>query len=406
MKQIIVGMQMLFVAFGALVLVPLLTGLDPNVALFTAGIGTLLFHLVTKGKVPVFLASSFAYIAPIIAATKLYGIKGTLGGLAAAGLVKILFSAVVKREGMQFVNKYLPAYVIGPVIIVIGLSLAPVAIGMINGGDPELLSVRLTIAATTLTITILMSIYAKGIFKLIPILGGITVGYVMSLFFGLVDFSPIAKASWVAIPDFTMPSFNWKAIAYLVPVAIAPAIEHIGDIMVISNVTGKKFHEDPGLHRTLLGDGIATFAASCFGGPPNTTYSEVTGAVAITKSFNPKIMWIAAVFAIFLSFFGKIGAFLKTIPAPVMGGIMIVLFGTIAAIGIKNMVENKIDVSSNRNLIIVAVILAIGVGGGVLSVGQFKLAGIGLAGVVGVVLNIVLPKPKNDHSDSTEFEDL
>ncbi len=386
MKRFIVGIQMMFVAFGALVLVPLLTGLDPNVALLTAGCGTLIFHLVTKGKVPVFLASSFAYIAPIIAATKLYGLKGTLGGLMAAGIVKMLFSLLIKYKGIGFINRILPSHVIGPVIIVIGLSLAPVAVNMAKD--------CYVLAMIALVTTIIVSHFCKGFLKLTPILAGILTGYIAALLMGKVDFAPIVNASWFSMPNVTFPSFNWEAIVYIVPVALAPAIEHIGDIMVISDVAGKKFYKDPGLHRTILGDGLATSFASLLGGPPNTTYSEVTGAVALTKIYDPFVMRVAAVTAIIMAFIGKLGAFLKTIPGPVMGGIMIILFGMIASIGIKNMVQHKVDMSSTKNMIVVSLILVIGIGGAVFSIGHFSLAGIGLSGVVGVLVNLLLPERK------------
>lgn len=408
-KRIIVGMQMLFVAFGSLVLVPLLTGLDANVALFTAGVGTLLFHLVTKGKVPIFLASSFAYIAPIIAATHLYGLKGTLGGLVATGLVQMFFAGVIKKYGIAIVHKFLPSHVIGPVIIVIGLSLAPVAIGMAKNteGSPN----NIYIAMIAMFTTIAISLFARGTFKLIPILGGIAVGYTVAIFLGVVNIQPVLDAPWLRIPAFVLPEFNWRAIVFLIPVVLAPTIEHIGDIMVISSVTGKKFYEDPGFHKTLFGDGIATSFAGMVGGPPNTTYSEVTGAVALTKVFDPRVLQISAIFAIVLSFVGKLGAFLATIPAPVMGGIMIILFGTIASIGIKNMVEHKVDFTSNKNLIIVAVILIVGVGGASLSFGQFTLEGIGLSGLVGVFLNIILPESSDNKDiggdpEETNYEKL
>ncbi len=401
-KKIILGMQMLFVAFGSLVLVPLLTGLDASVALFTAGVGTIIFHIITKGKVPVFLASSFAYIAPIIGATKIYGLKGTLGGLVAAGFVKMCFSGLIKKFGMAIVHKFLPSHVIGPVIIVIGLSLAPVAINMTKNAEGHNYNVLIALAA--MMATIIISLFAKGTLKLIPILGGITVGYGLGAALGEVNFSVVANAAWFSVPNFTFPEFNLGAILFIVPVALAPTIEHIGDIMVISNVAGKKFYEDPGFHRTLLGDGVATSVAGIFGGPPNTTYSEVTGAIALTKVFDPRVLQISAFFAIALSFFGKLGALLKTIPTPVMGGIMIILFGTIASIGIKNMIENKVCLNSNKNLIIVAVILVTGIGGAVLQIGQFSLAGIGLAGIVGVILNIILPEKTEDPNIGGDLE--
>jgi len=393
-KKTILGMQMLFVAFGSLVLVPLLTGLDASVALFTAGVGTIIFHIITGGKVPVFLASSFAYIAPIIGATKLYGMKGALGGLVAAGLVKLCFAGIIKKFGMTIVNRFLPPHVIGPVIMVIGLSLAPVAINMTKNSQGH--DYNLLIAIVSMMTTIAISLFGRGTLKLIPILGGITAGYITAAFLGEVDLSRVASAPWFSVPAFTFPEFKLGAILFIVPVALAPMIEHIGDIMVISNVTGKKFYENPGFHRTLMGDGIATSVAGIFGGPPNTTYSEVTGAVALTKVFDPRVLQISAVFAILLSFVGKLGALLKTIPTPVMGGIMVILFGTIASIGIKNMVEHKVSFNSNKNLIIVAVILVTGIGGAALKIGQFSLAGIGLAGIVGVFLNIILPENNED----------
>ncbi len=412
MKNTILGIQMLFVAFGALVLVPILTGLDANVALFTAGIGTLIFHIITKKQVPIFLASSFAYIAPIIEATKRYGMKGALGGLVAAGFVKMLFALIVKLKGKEYLNRILPSYVIGPVIIVIGLSLAPVAIGYASNiaADPSrgiaAQPYNVLIAVISFVITVIVSLYARGMFKLVPILFGLIGGYLTAFFLGAVDFSPIVNAPWFAVPNFVLPEFKTGAVLFLIPVALAPMIEHIGDMMVISSVTGNNYLEKPGLHRTLFGDGIATSVAAMFGGPPNTTYSEVTGAVALTKVYNPVIMRIAAVTAIVLAFVGKIGGFLGTIPKPVMGGILIVLFGTIASIGIRNMVDNRVDLSSTRNLIIVAVILVIGIGGAVFSFGQFKLQGIGLCAITGIILNLILPIPAEDKTVGSEYEDL
>lgn len=405
-KRTIIGVQMLFVAFGALVLVPLLTGLDASVALFTAGIGTIAFHLITGIQLPVFLASSFAYIGVISASIKMFGLPSTLGGLMAAGLVKMLFGGIIRIWGVDFIKKVLPSVVIGPVIMVIGLNLAPIAGDMIKNSDGH--SFNMLIALVALSVTIAVSVFGRGFFRLTPILFGITAGYITALFFGEVNFEVMKESAWFSIPNFTLPAFNWKAILLIVPVAIAPAIEHIGDVMVISNIVDKDFTKKPGLHRTLLGDGVATFLASFFGGPPNTTYSEVTGAVAITKTKDPIVMIIAACTAIILAFFGKLGGFLKTIPAPVMGGIMIVLFGTIAAVGIKNMLENKVDLSSTRNLIIVAVILVVGIGDIAFSIQSFQLAGIGLSAVIGIILNLVLPRSKEseDEVETSEFEDL
>jgi uracil permease len=392
-KGPLVGAQMLFVAFGALVLVPLLTGLDPNVALFTAGAGTLLFQAVTKRMVPVFLASSFAFIAPIIYGVQTWGIPPTLCGLAAAGLVYILLSIGVKFFGRSFLNRILPPVVVGPVIMVIGLILAPVAVHMAIGktGDGSAVLVpektALIVSMTTLAVTILTSLLGRGLLRLIPILIGVGIGYLVSIPFGLIDLSPVAKAAWVAVPNFVFPRWNLEAVIFIVPVAIAPAIEHFGDILAIGSVTGKDYLDDPGIHRTLLGDGLATSMASFLGGPPNTTYSEVTGAVTLTRMYNPRIMSWAAGFAILLAFIGKLGALLQTIPVPVMGGIMLLLFGAITVVGLNTLVKAGEDLTEARNMIIVAVILVFGIGGMTL----FTLGGIGLAGIIGVVLNLVLP---------------
>ena len=392
------GAQMLFVAFGALVLMPLLTGLDTNVALFTAGIGTLLFQLVTKRQVPIFLASSFAFIAPILYGVQTWGIPATMGGLMAAGCVYLILATLVKFRGDAFIKRLLPPVVVGPVIIVIGLGLAPVAVNMALGksGDGALVLVdpehALLISLASLLTTITVAIFAKGIVKLMPILAGIIVGYGLSLFFGVIDFSPVAQASWLAMPNFVAPEFNWHAIAFMIPVAIAPAVEHIGDILAISNVTGKDYMKKPGLHRTLSGDGIATIAASALGGPPNTTYSEVTGAVTLTKAFNPAIMTWTAITAILLAFIGKLGALMQTIPVPVMGGIMCLLFGSIAAVGLNSLIKNNVDLSEPRNLCIVGVTLVFGIGGMAFGIGSFSLTGISLCGIVAITMNLLLPE--------------
>ncbi len=396
----LMGAQMLFVAFGALVLVPILTGLDPNVALFTAGIGTLIFQLITKRQVPIFLASSFAFIAPIIYGVQTWGIASTMSGLFAAGILYMLLSGMIYIRGKEFIDRYLPPVVVGPVIIVIGLSLAPVginlAVGLTGDGAAELVTrdTALVISMLTLLATIATSFLGRGIFKLIPILIGIMVGYVTSMAYGLVSFDAVTAAPWFAIPNFTAPEFNLEAILFIVPIAIAPAIEHVGDMVAISAVTGKDFIKKPGLHRTLLGDGVATSAAAMLGGPPNTTYSEVTGAVALTKAFNPVIMTWAAGFAILLSLSGKTGAVLQTIPTPVMGGIMTLMFGAIAAIGLNTLVRSGEDLAKTRNMVIVSLVLVFGLGGMQLGLGEFTLKGIGLAAIAAILLNIILPREK------------
>ncbi len=393
-KDALLGGQMIFVAFGALVLVPILAGLDPSVALFTAGIGTLIFQVLTRGKVPVFLASSFAFIAPIIGGVATWGLSATLSGLAAAGLFYVLLSFLIRTFGSQFMLRLLPPIVTGPIIMIIGLSLAPVGVGMaMNGADGAYSWTSVLIAAIALITTIVVSLWGKGTLRLIPILLGIVVGYIVSLLFGIVNFQPVTDAAWFAMPSFTFPTWSWPAIIAILPVAIAPAIEHFGDVLAISSVTGKDYVEDPGVDRTMLGDGIATTVAALLGGPPNTTYSEVTGAVTITKAFNPAIMTWAAIFAIVLSFVGKLGAFLQTIPAPVMGGILVLLFGSIMSVGMNSMIKAKTDLFNTRNLIIVAIILVFGIGGMKLQFGEnFVLEGIALAGIAGVLLNLILPE--------------
>ena len=408
-KQTILGVQMLFVAFGALVLVPLLTGLDPSIALFTAGAGTLLFHAITGGKVPIFLASSFAFIAPIQFAMKQFGPGATCGALFCAGLVYLIFSGMALIGGREMLNRYLPPIVTGPVIMVIGLKLAPVAVGMTKNfdGSGAVDGRAMALAACSLLTAVAAVMFGRKLLSLIPILCGIVVGYLVALAMGLVDFAAVQAAAWFQIPwthalangSFARPAFDAAAILYMLPVALAPAIEHVGDILAISSVAGKDFLKDPGLHRTLLGDGLATSLAGILGGPPNTTYSEVTGAVALTKAYDPVLMRIAAVAAILLAFVGKLGALLLTIPKPVMGGIMLLLFGMIAAIGVNSLVKARVDMSRSRNLVVASIILTVGIGDMTVSCGRFCLGGIGLAGLVGVLLNVILPGTNENHAD-------
>ena len=391
-QRTVVGAQFLFVAFGATVLVPLLVGLDPSVALFTAGIGTLIFHLVTKGKVPIFLGSSFAFIAPIVKATELFGLPGTLSGLVAVGAVYGLMSLLVRLRGVGFIARLFPPVVVGPVIMLIGLSLA--------GTGVQMASSNWGLALVALATTVVVSLFGRGLLRLIPIFAGIVVGYLTAVVFDdivaadLVNLQPIAEASWFALPDFVRPELCWEAIIFMIPVAIAPVIEHIGDVYAINEVTGKDFVKDPGLHRTMLGDGLACVAASFIGGPPVTTYSEVTGAISLTKIADPGVIRIAAIFGILFSVLGKMSALLKTIPEAVLGGIMLLLFGTIAAVGVNSLVKNSVDLGKTRNLVIVSIILILGIGGAELTVGTFTIGGIGLSAVVGVLLNLILPRDK------------
>ena len=393
-KVVLTGAQMLFVAFGALVLVPLLTGLDPSVALFTAGAGTLIFHAVTKQSVPVFLASSFAFIAPIQGSVASFGVPATMGGLMASGLVYVAISQAVRLKGTAWLHRLLPAVVVGPVIMVIGLALAPVAVSMATGETSDNIGYgpAIFLSMTSLLVTLLLAVFGRGLLRLVPIMGGIVTGYCLALLMGLVDFTPVREAAWFSVPSFTAPSFHWAAILFMIPVAIAPTVEHIGDMVAIGSVTRKNYLEKPGLHRTLLGDGLATSVAALFGGPPNTTYSEVTGAVTLTRAFNPKYMIVAAIFAIVLAFVSKLGALLQTIPGPVMGGIMTLLFGSIAVVGMNTLVRAGQSLTAPRNLVVVSLILVFGIGGMQFGGGQFTLQGVSLAALVGIALNWLLPK--------------
>lgn len=410
-RMILAGLQMLFVAFGSLVLVPLITGLDPSVALFTAGIGTLIFQITTKRSIPVFLASSFAFIAPIIFSVQTWGMAATMGALFCAGLVYVGLSIVVALRGPGFLHRLLPPVVTGPIIMIIGLGLAPIAVNMAMGktGDAsaELFPYAdaMWVSMPALLTTLLVATMAKGLFRLVPILAGVLVGYLIALSMGMVDFSAVTNSPWVRLPGFITPEFHLAAILFMIPVAIAPAIEHVGDVLAIGSVTGKNYVQKPGLHRTLLGDGLATSAASLFGGPPNTTYSEVTGAVMLTKAFNPVVMTWAAVFAILLAFVAKFGSFLQTIPTPVMGGILILLFGSIAGVGMNILIKGKVDMSAQRNLVIVATTLVFGIGGMAIGSESWHLQGVSLCGVVAIVLNLVLPKA-DDSNDLHEEQEI
>lgn len=391
-RKTIVGVQFLFVAFGSTVLVPLLVGLDPATALFTAGIGTFIFHLVTKRKVPIFLGSSFAFIAPIIAAAQQWGMPGTIAAISGVALVYFIMSALIKWQGRKLLDRLFPPVVIGPVIILIGLSLSPAAVNMAKE--------NWVLAIISLFTAIVVLTFGKGLLKLVPVVCGIIVGYVVAVCMGLVDFSAVSAAPWFALPNsiahFQLPQFAWEPFVFMIPVAIAPVIEHIGDVYVVSAVSDKDFVKDPGLHRTMLGDGLACLAASIFGGPPVTTYSEVTGAMQITRVTHPQVIRIAAGTAIIFSVIGKLSAILQSIPSAVLGGIMLLLFGTIASVGIQNLINHKVDLNQTRNIIIVSVTLTLGIGGAVLNFGSFSMSGIGLSAVVGVLLNLLLPKTNKE----------
>ena len=389
----ILALQHLVAMFGATVLVPFLTGLDPSVALFTAGCGTLIFHLCTKGKVPVFLGSSFAFIPVIIAVRDAYGdLSYAQGGMFVAGLIYIIVSLIIKKVGVGKIKAILPAQVVGPMIMVIGLNLIPTAIDMASN--------NWTLAIITLGVTLIIKFFGRGFTKQIAILCGVAVGYIVALIMGEVQTAEIASAAVLSVPSFTLPKFDIGAIMIIAPVVLAVFMEHIGDITTNGQVVGKNFIEDPGLNRTLLGDGLATIAASLFGGPANTTYGENTGVLAVTKNYDPSILRITAVFAIGLAFIAKFGAAIRTVPQAVMGGISLMLFTMIAIVGPKTIKSEKVKFSWN-NIIVMVVILFLGLGAsyvetkyniilGIKITEQVAVTGLSFAALVGVILNLVL----------------
>jgi len=401
--------QHVFAMFGATILVPLLTGLSPATALFTAGTGTLLFILCTGAKVPAFLGSSFSFIAPLIAVTASHGLSYALGGAIATGIFYCIIAQIIRFTGTGWLDKVLPPVVIGSVIVVIGLYLAPVAMGMAsNDAEGNYSLVYLSIAAVTLIITIAANIFLKGFFSAIPVLIGLISGYfftlIMGLFFpafAIIDFQVIKNAAWFGFPRFHVPAFSLVPVLIFVIVSLATICEHLGDMVVTSKIVGQDFYKNPGLHRTLSGDGLASAWAAIWGGPPNTTYSENVGVMAITRVYSVWVIGGAAVIAVFLSFFTKFGAIIQTIPSPVLGGVSILLFGIIASSGLRTIVESGVDYKDKRNLIITSVILVIGIGGGKLAFNitqdlHFELAGIALATVVGIILNLAIPVNKKE----------
>lgn len=386
-KKIVLAFQHFVAMFGATVLVPLLTGLDPLVSLFTAGIGTLIFHFITKRIVPVFLGSSFAYIAPILLVKEKTGdLRYATGGIVFAGALYLLFALLVKLIGTEKIKKLFPPYVTGPMIIVIGLTLSPIAVDMA--------SQNWMISIVVVVSIILSATVFKGFFNLIPVLIGVFVGYIFALITGNVDFTPISNTPIVAVPKFMFPKFDISSIMLIAPVAIATFMEHIGDITTNGAVVGKNFFENPGLHRTLTGDGIATIVAAFLGGPANTTYSENTGVLALTKVYDPSVLRIAAVLAILMSFFAKFGSILQTVPTAVIGGVSLVLFGMIASVGIRTIVNAKVDYSKPKNMIVSSLILTLGIGGASFKIGTVELKGLALAAIVGIIANFLIPDKK------------
>lgn len=415
-QWLILSLQHIFAMFGATILVPFLTEMPPNVALITSGLGTLAYIFITKGRIPAYLGSSFAFIAPIIAASMADGLAGAMVGAFLAGIVYGLVALLISLSGVNWLLYLLPPVVVGPVIMVIGLGLAPTAIEMaMYDGEGNYSTTYILIALVTLGITVIALIYFKGFFNLIPILIGIVGGYVFALFMGVVDTTNL-QASWneltssssigeffgalIAKPDFLIPFvdyapmdvLNLSIVAIMVPVALVTITEHIGDQMVLSKIAERNFLKDPGLHKSILGDGVATLIASVLGGPPNTTYGENIGVLAITRVFSVFVIGGAAVLAITFGFIDLVSVLIESIPTPVMGGVSILLFGIIASSGLRMLIDNNIDLGKKRNLIISSVILVIGVGGAFIQINEnVQIAGMALAAIIGVILNLILP---------------
>ncbi len=397
--KLVLGLQHVLAMFGATVLVPFLTGLNPSIALLTAGVGTLIFHFCTKKIVPVFLGSSFAFIGAISLVLKEEGIGAVKGGVISAGLVYVFMSFLVKVYGIEKIKSFFPPIVVGPIIVVIGLRLSPTAISMAGYSNGNFDLKSLLISGTVVICMVFISSFGKSFFKLIPILISVTVGYILASFMGMVDFTPIKEASWIGFSSdainslTTMPELSLTGILAIAPIAFVVFIEHIGDITTNGAVVGKDFFKNPGISRTLLGDGLATISAGLLGGPANTTYGENTGVLAVTKVYDPSILRIAACYAIVLSFIGKFGVILQTIPVPVMGGISVILFGMIASVGMRTLIESQLDFSLSRNLIIASLILVFGIGiDNVIIWKTVSLSGLAIAAFVGIALNKIFPE--------------
>ncbi|MBT2735466.1 uracil permease [Bacillus sp. ISL-7] len=407
-QWITLSLQHLFAMFGATILVPYLVGLSPAIALISSGLGTLAFLIITKFKVPAYLGSSFAFIAPVIAAKTAGGPGGAMVGTFLAGLVYGIVALVISKAGHRWIMNLLPPIVVGPVIIVIGLALSGTAVNMAmnNPATGKYSLLHFSVALVTLAATIIFSIYAKKMLSMIPILAGIIVGYIYALLVGIVDFKPVLDAKWFEMPEFILPfvsykvKFTWDIVLLMVPVAIVTLSEHIGHQLVLSKVVGRDYIKDPGLHRSILGDGTATIISALVGGPPKTTYGENIGVLAITRVYSVYVIAGAAVFAIIFGFIGKITTLIGTIPTPVMGGVSILLFGIIASSGLRMLVDSKIDFGNKRNLVISSVILVIGIGGAVIKVSDsLQIQGMALAAICGVLLNLILPgkEPINEN---------
>ena len=391
------SLQHMFSMFGSTVLVPILVGLNPGIALFSSGVGTLMYLLITRHKIPAYMGSSFSFIVPMMALMKSTGYPGIAQGTIAVGCVYLLVSLIVTMIGSDWIDRVLPPIVVGPIVMVIGLSLASTAAkdATLNGTHYDLR--YFAVAMLTLLVTIAFNMFCKGFLGLIPILLGIVCGYVIACLFGIVDLAPVAAAHWFSLPDFQVPfvtyqpHFYWGAILSMAPIAFVTMTEHMGHIMVLNELTERNYFKDPGLNHTLAGDGTASIIAGFVGGPPVTSYGENIGVLAITRVHSVYVLAGAALFAVFFSFVGKLSALIESIPGPVIGGISFLLFGVIASSGLRVMIEDQIDFNKKRNLMISSVSLVIGIGNAYLKLGQYQFSGLAVAAVLGIVLNLILP---------------
>lgn len=391
------SLQHMFSMFGSTVLVPILVGLNPGIALFSSGVGTLMYLLITRHKIQAYMGSSFSFIVPMMALMKSTGYPGIAQGTIAVGCVYLLVSLIVTMIGSDWIDRVLPPIVVSPIVMVIGLSLASTAAkdATMNGTHYDLR--YFAVAMLTLLVTIAFNMFCKGFLGLIPILLGIVCGYVIACLFGIVDLAPVAAAHWFSQPDFQVPfvtyqpHFYWGAILSMAPIAFVTMTEHMGHIMVLNELTERNYFKDPGLNHTLAGDGTASIIAGFVGGPPVTSYGENIGVLAITRVHSVYVLAGAALFAVFFSFVGKLSALIESIPGPVIGGISFLLFGVIASSGLRVMIEDQIDFNKKRNLMISSVILVIGIGNAYLKLGQYQFSGLAVAAVLGIALNLILP---------------
>lgn len=381
--------QHLFAMFGSTVLVPIIFGVNPATILLMNGIGTLIYIFITKGKIPAYLGSSFAFLAPVGIVIDKFGYNYALGGFLAVGVILTLVGLLVKVAGTRWINVLFPPAAMGAIVAVIGLELVPVAASQAGLIGENIDSAAITVALLTLGITVIGWVTFRGFFKIIPILIGFVAGYIIACFFGLVDFDPVKEAEWIALPEFYTMQFDWSAILIIIPAALVLIPEHIGHLFVTSNIVKKDLAKDPGLDRSFIGNGISTILSSFVGSTPNTTYGENIGVLAITRVYSTWVIGGAAVIAILLSFIGKLSALISSIPDAVLGGISLLLFGIIAASGIRMLVEAKVDYSKSQNLILTCVILVIGISGAVIQIGEVELKGMGLATIIGILLSIL-----------------